>query len=208
MAERVLQLRSGLEEAVRPGRHGRGDGSPGTTLALPTDLKLVSVLARRGGGPDLNQIARDSFGCALPFAPAAGLGRDIAFLWSGPGQWLARAERRCEPDLIAVLRASFGRQASVVEQSDGRTTVQLAGTKARDALAKFCPIDLHPRAFRAGDAALTHLAHVSALLWQIDEQPTYEMIVHRSFALSFLEAILLACGEFGCEVMASTPGKF
>jgi len=78
--------------------------------------------------------------------------------------------------------------------------VRLVGPRARDALAKLCPIDLHPRAFRPGDVALTNLAHMSALLWQVEEMPTYEIAVFRAFAESFFQALIAACAEFGCDV--------
>ena len=59
------------------------------------------------------------------------------------------------------------------------------------------PIDLHPRAFRAGDAAVTTVAHIGAQIWQVDETPTYELIVSRSFAAGFWEWLTDAAAEFG-----------
>jgi sarcosine oxidase subunit gamma len=74
----------------------------------------------------------------------------------------------------------------------------------RDALAKVCTIDLHPSQFHAGRIALTSLGHLPAILWQIDESPAYEIVVPRSFARSFLDALIGASAEFGCEAGSAT----
>ncbi len=95
------------------------------------------------------------------------------------------------------LRATFGNLASVCDQSDGRTVIRVGGERARDVLAKGVPIDLHPRAFRVGDAAVTSVAHISVQFWQVDETPTYEFIVSRSFAVGFWEWLTDSAAEFG-----------
>jgi len=53
---------------------------------------------------------------------------------------------------------------------------------ARAALESGCPIDLHPRVFRAGQCAQTLLARASVILWQLTEEPRYRLLVRPSFA--------------------------
>jgi sarcosine oxidase subunit gamma len=75
----------------------------------------------------------------------------------------------------------------VSDQSDGRGVFRVSGRGAREALAKGVPIDLHPRAFTTGDAAVTLAAHIPIHVWQVDALPTYEIAVARSLATSFLD---------------------
>jgi len=61
---------------------------------------------------------------------------------------------------------------------------------------------LHPRSFGCDSVALTNIAHLSGVIWQVDETPTYEISVFRSFAIHLYEGIITASAEFGCEVLA------
>jgi methylglutamate dehydrogenase subunit D len=60
-------------------------------------------------------------------------------------------------------------------------------------------IDLHPRAFATDFAAATSVAHIAVLLWQVDDRPTYEFAVPRSYALSFWHWLHASAGEYGLE---------
>ena len=73
-------------------------------------------------------------------------------------------------------------------------------------LAKGIAIDLHPRAFKPGDVALTIAAHIGVQLWQVDEAPTYEIAVPRSLAKSLWAWLSASAAEFGYEV-ASGGGR-
>jgi sarcosine oxidase subunit gamma len=99
------------------------------------------------------------------------------------------------------LRTTLAGLAAVCGQSDGRTIVRVAGLRARDALAKGVPIDLHPGAFKPGDAAVTSVAHIGVHFWQIDALPSYEFCVFRSFASSFWQWLAEASAEFGVELI-------
>jgi len=89
--------------------------------------------------------------------------------------------------------------ASLVDQSHGRTLLVLTGPRVRDALAKGVPIDLHPRAFRPGDAASTLIAHIPVHLWQVDDRPSYEFAIARSLAQSFWQWLTAAAAEWGLQ---------
>ena len=69
-------------------------------------------------------------------------------------------------------------------------------------LAKLAPIDLHPRAFRPGDTAMTLFGHIAGQITQIDSAPTYELMVFRGFAESFLQELKTYGAEFGIDVSA------
>ena len=72
--------------------------------------------------------------------------------------------------------------------------------QARDLLAKGVPIDLHPRAFKPGDAAQTQVAHIGVLIAQIDDAPTYELLAARSFTGSLWSWLEASALEFGLEI--------
>ena len=86
--------------------------------------------------------------------------------------------------------------ASVTDQSDGYAVVRVSGPKARDVLAKGFPIDLHHRAFGPADVASTQVAYMGATLWQVDDAPTFEIALFRSFAGSFEHWLTESAAEF------------
>jgi methylglutamate dehydrogenase subunit D len=197
MASLTLAPQSGLQHLAGPSRHETGDGRAGVKVALRRGLALAAVIARRNRLDSLAGRVRDAFAIELPQVPRCVTAGSIGFAWAGAGQWLATADGEDGAAFERRLRATLGDLASVSDQSDGRTIIRIGGVRARDVLAKGVPIDLHPRAFRAGDTAVTTVAHVGVHLWQVDEAPTYELIVSRSFAAGFWEWLTEAAAEFG-----------
>jgi heterotetrameric sarcosine oxidase gamma subunit len=63
-------------------------------------------------------------------------------------------------------------------------------------MVKNTSIDLHPLVFAVGQCALTSVAHMSALVIQVDDAPSYDLFVARSLARSFAHAIEHAYHEF------------
>ncbi|MBV9244561.1 MAG: hypothetical protein JO366_07100 [Methylobacteriaceae bacterium] len=168
------------------------------------DRGLASVAARKNQRAALLAAAKSAFGCDLPTRPRRAFGRDgLSFVWAGPDQWLAMIDHGPVGGIEPRLAASFKGLASVVDQSDGRAVVRIGGARARAALAKGMPIDLHERAFTPGDAALTFFSHINVHIWQVDETPTYEIAVPRSFVGSFWHWLTEASAEFGYEVTGS-----
>ena len=104
-------------------------------------------------------------------------------------------------ELPAMPRRIEGRDIAFVWSGPdhGRTLLRVTGPHVRDALTKGVPIDLHPRAFKPGDAAATLVAHIPVHLWQIDERPTYEFAVARSMAQSFWHWLAASSAQYGLE---------
>lgn len=193
-----LASRSGLETILRAAPSHAGEA--GVRLALRTGLALASVIVRKGQDDALAARVRERFHLDLPRKQKRVEGRGIAFVRTGPGQWLALAEGADGHAFEKSLREALGNAASVSDQSDGRLVLRVSGPKARAAIQKGVLIDLHPRAFRAGDAAVTTIAHLGAALWQIDDAPTYEFAVFRSFAQAFWRWLEEAGAEYGVEI--------
>ena len=158
-------------------------GQPGVVLRERTDLTLAQVGSFRGREQELADAVRSAFGVDLPTSPKRVASGAVAFVWAGPGKWLA----------TSTAGTDFtGLPAAVADQSDGRAVLSISGVKARETLATLISLDLHPRAFAPGDAALTHAASISTLLWQVDDKPTYELVCFRTFAATLWRWIVHA----------------
>jgi heterotetrameric sarcosine oxidase gamma subunit len=166
------------------------------TAAPHETLTMASFAAARGKTDALAEALRAAYGLELPRRPGRAEGNGIAVVWAGLDQWLAIAERGAGRDLETELKPRLAGLASVVDQSDGRVVVRISGPRARDVLAKGLPIDLHPRAFKPGDVAITHASHIGVILWQLDERPTYELAMFRSYADSFAHWLDEAAAEY------------
>jgi len=120
--------------------------------------------------------------------------------WNGPNSWMIIASDeetgRGAGELLQALQVAAGDLGAVVDQSHGRCSLRLSGTRARQVMAKNTAIDLHPRAFGPGRCAMTSVAHMNATIVQVDDVPTYDLFVIRSLARSFAHAIEHACHEF------------
>lgn len=78
--------------------------------------------------------------------------------------------------------------AGIIDLSDSRVGVRIAGPGARTALSALVPLDLHASRFAPGHCAPTMMAHLSVLLLQTGPDE-YEVQCGRSFAGSFLRAV-------------------
>jgi sarcosine oxidase subunit gamma len=168
----------------------------GVSAAPRESLTMASFAAARDRKDDLIAAIRTTYGVELPAGPARVEGRGIAFIWSSPGQWMAIAERGGGRDLESELKKLLGDVAYVVDNSDGRVVCRVSGPRARDVLSKGIPIDLHPRAFKVNDVAITHASHIGVIIWQLDDGPTYELALFRSYADSFAHWLTDAAVEF------------
>ena len=193
-----------LHFAYSPGCLGHREGTPGLVLQELTQFALASVIARKGHAAQVAEAARRAYGASPPSGPAIAAGSDIAFVWSGPDHWLALGPQTTEA-VEARLGAVFGTQASIFDQSGSRVLLELRGQRVRDVLAKGVSIDLHPRAFKTGDAAVTTASHLAVHLWQVADEPVYRLLVVRTWFDSLWRWLAASAAEYGCEVLAPRP---
>ena len=145
-------------------------------------LGLASVLARKG-------VARGAVARALGLDPAEGprcshKDRDT-LIGVGPGSWLLVQEDRTAKFLPALQKA-LGETAWAADQSGAYVVFRIAGPEARTLLQRGVAVDLHPDAFAPGDAAATSIAHITVLLWRLDDAPcAFAVAVSRSYEASF-----------------------
>ena len=133
---------SALQGLALPGRYGAANGGPGVVLSERADLALAAVMVRKGASEALARRVRAVFGLDLPTMPRRAARGSLAFVWAGPGYWLAATAGRDGTSLEELLRHELSNLASISDQSDGRAVVRIAGARARDVLAK-CSRELH-----------------------------------------------------------------
>jgi len=128
---------------------------------------------------------------------------DLRILWLGPDEWWVVAPNEKRVELIDRLRRAFaGQHTAVTDVSESRTVIAISGPAARDVLARGISLDLHPRAFGPGQCAQTGMSKANVLLHQIDNQPSYEITILKSFGDYLWRWIGLIAEDFGLAVKA------
>jgi sarcosine oxidase subunit gamma len=107
-------------------------------------------------------------------------------LWLGPAEFLlvapAESHESVGGELPRALVEALGDGAGqVVDLSANRTTLELAGPRARAVLEKGCSLDLHARVFKTGTAMSTEIGGIPAVLWKTAEEE-YRIFPRASFA--------------------------
>ena len=194
---------SALNGLVKPGIFGREiAGGPGITLSERPYLSIIQVAAYAETAVETGAVIQDLLGVAPPTEPnRLILAGSIQICWIGPHKWwIVDTNQRHSADSLA---RQLGASAAVTAQGHGRSCIRLSGLNARDLLAKGCTLDFHASRFSAGHCAQTSLGHVNALINYIDDEPTFDLFVLRSYAVSFWEWTTDAAREFGYKVIPS-----
>ncbi len=153
--------------------------------------------------PAFSAAVRDVLGFDLPTTPNRVASKDnVTALWLGPDEWLIVSAPGRETDLAAGLRRGLaGQHFAVVDVSEGRTVLVVTGRRAREALQKGTPMDLHPRLFQTGHCAQTALTKANVILHQTSDDPRYEIYVAISFADYLWNWLERAADEYGLAVI-------
>ncbi|MEW6630510.1 MAG: sarcosine oxidase subunit gamma family protein [Pseudomonadota bacterium] len=206
MAEFSWNTQSPLESALVPGHHGATATQGGVTLEELRDISLVQIMARRGRMVETATAARTVFGIEPPTSPGAKVGQNATLIWSGPDQFIAFSARSGD-DQFSKLSEAFAGVASLSDQSDGRCLIRIGGPSARQALAKFCSLDLDDAVFPLGAAATTSIDHTAMNIWRDvdskDGQAVFNLLVFTSFADSLWHTILDSCLEYGVRASSA-----
>jgi len=148
--------------------------------------KRFGYLNLRGDGADtafLGGVQRQ-MGFPLPLGPNTTTENESnAALWLGPDEWLLITPLGDEAAVAAGLRQALdGLFFAVTDITHGQTVIRLSGPKVRDVLSKGCSLNLHPKTFGPGRCAQTLLAKVGVTIRWVDDRPSLDVIVRRSFA--------------------------
>ncbi|MCW0214842.1 MAG: sarcosine oxidase subunit gamma [Pseudonocardia sp.] len=187
-------------------RTGPLDGWAGRFAELPDSVTIMAEpfhamvdvrLAPDGTGrpaPGLPGSVAAAVGTTPPEPGTWTDGEQAAAIWLGPDEWLVTSPFTPPAELEAAVRGPGG---AAVDVSAQRTTIRLRGAHARDVLETGCAIDLHPRSFPAGAAAVTTLGQAGVVLLALDGAGTdYRILVRSSFAGYLAEWLIDAATEF------------
>lgn len=150
------------------------------TVRERAGLNFASVMARKGvSAAELGK----AFGLPkLPETPSSARLDSLSFWGTGPGNWLAIADR-FDPEWPKRLETLTGPLASISDQSGSYVLFELSGPGARIALQRGVAVDLDPQIFIPGCVATSVIAHIGVILHHADAG--YEVAVFRSYAGSF-----------------------
>ena len=151
-----------------------------------SEWPFLGHLNLRGDSADtgFTDAAGAVLGLALPTEPnTVAAGGEIVALWLGPDEWLVVTPPGTQAWLSESLEAVLeGMHVAVTDVTGGQTVITLSGPRARDVLSKGCPLDLHPSVFKPGHCAQTLVAKANVTIRCVDDLPSFELIVRRSFA--------------------------
>ena len=183
------------------------------------------------------EAVREALGQPLPVAPNTFTQGVCRVFWLGPDEWLvmtkpgveepSAGERegvrppRKEPLAPRLADALLGRACALTDLTGGQICIRLSGGNARDALAKGCTLDFHPRVFRPGQCAQTVLGKASMLICLSRHGPDpdssgdamaeddssrachgefFDIVVRRTFAEYAAEWLYRSAEEYGVSV--------
>ena len=164
------------------GKTTTGLGTPGVQLEVRPGYGYLNLRGDPGDEQFL-QAVQAALGQPLPTVANTFTAGENTQFWLGPDEWLLVTGPGKENGMAERLEKSLSGQChSLVDVTGGQILLRLRGSQVRKVLAKGCTLDLHPRAFKVGQCAQTTLAKTSMLIAQVDDTPTFDIIVRRSFA--------------------------
>lgn len=200
----MAEAHEGPIGSTRPGRYGAA-GS-GVALAEGTIASAWNVQGDPTR-PAFIEEAHRLFELTLPLAPNTTARSDkVTALWLGPTSWLlAGGAASALIDFAAKRDALNTAGGALFDVSAGRVAWTISGPRAMDVLAKGCTLDFHPRAFATGTCAQSVFGHVNVLIDKRNDEPTFSMMVARSFARHVWHALCEAGAQYGYDVLPPRP---
>jgi methylglutamate dehydrogenase subunit D len=175
----------------------------GGANALKVEERLdlgMATLMSRGDDRALEARIHGGFGLRLPLGPQRVSNGVEAFIGIGPGVWLAVFEG-AGPFMACDLASSLAGLAFVADQTSAYAVLRVAGVSARDVLSRGAFIDFDPSVFGPGSAAVTMISHIGVNIWQIDDAPTFDVALFRSYAGSFWHWMMTTCAAHGINLI-------
>jgi heterotetrameric sarcosine oxidase gamma subunit len=146
-------------------------------------------MARKDKAIALAAAINAAFGLDLPPPGRWAAGPEADAIWVQPGGWLLESEPAAPGALRARVAAATEGLGVAVDQSSGRSVIRFAGPPVRSVVATCCRLDLHPRAFGPGSAAMTRVARVACGIRLVDATPTFDLIIGSTYARWLIEEL-------------------
>jgi len=185
-----------MSEPVSALNHARFDG-----LALVEECGLQGMITLRGdlSASALKSGATKASGTRMPKQGMATVSGDSGLAWMSPDELLVLCPYEEVTDRLDALNTKLGEAfALAVNVSDARAIFRVSGAGTREVLAKLCPVDMSPDAFKPGMFRRTRMAQVSAAFW-MDEDSSIRIICFRSVA-EYVFGVLKAAAQPGSGV--------
>lgn len=170
-------------------------------LAIIEECGLQGMITLRGdlSARALKAGATHAGGVKMPGQGKANVTGQNGLCWMSPDEVLVLCPHGEVHDRLEALNTKLGDMfALAVNVSDARAMFRVCGPAARDVLAKLCPVDMSPEAFRPGMFRRTRMAQVSAAFW-MDEDENISIICFRSVA-DYVFGALKAAAQMGSDV--------
>ena len=127
---------------------------PALMCGWPAGLSIVNL---RGDplDPAFCQAVERALHVTLPTQPCSTAHDAVTrIVWAGPDDWFVISSSHAPDALCALLREQLrGQHCAVTDVTSGYRVLRMRGSRAREALAQGCPLDLHPKAFKVGQSA-------------------------------------------------------
>ncbi len=158
-------------------------------LRASAELALVSIALPIGGEDAARTAIRAAYGCDLPeVGKACVTPKGPAQLARmGPDQALVLFEHT-EPDAESRVAKALNGAAYTTDQTDVWVALEIEGPRARAALERICPVDLHDEAFAVMDVARTMMEHLGVIILRSDAEK-WLLLSASSSAGSFRHAL-------------------
>ncbi len=185
MVEPVYKRRSVWQGLVDAGSYGKAVAHAGLHVRLLDHAFAASVLCPAGEP------------ATASLCPGRRYSREgVQILPMAPDQFFIESETMPSKECLGRL---FGAQATVIDQTGSRASVQLSGPNVLDVLAKGVMIDCDPLAFPAGSGRVTLLGPLSVQI-SVDAEGVFELSCMRSMAGDMWHWIETAAGQYGIAV--------
>ena len=170
-------------------------------IASVSDCGPAGMITLRGdlSSASLQKAAGAASGQAMPAPHRISGGLDAGLAWMSPDELLVLCPYAAVGQRLADLESGLeSSHALAVDVSDARAVLRVSGLRAREVLAKLCPVDLAPSAFGPGQFRRTRMAQIPAALWMRDAD-TFHVVCFRSVT-DYAFAVLKVAAQPGSEV--------
>ena len=197
------EVRSALQSGYPvPGHYGP-EHLQGVTLQEDLTRDLVQVTAWAAQCAAVAAALEEALSIAPPKSCGVATTNDMTTLFQvAPGRYWVSAPReaRLMDKLSARIDSDLG---AVTDLGHSRTTLRISGPAAREVLARGFAIDLDPTQFGPGAFAQTIVHHIGVMVHRPgDDEALFELLVLRTYALSFWEWLFDTAQSFGCTLEA------
>jgi heterotetrameric sarcosine oxidase gamma subunit len=162
-------------------------------------VDIVEIAPFRGRSAEMQSLL-EARGSRLPPIGHVAVMADRWVLCVRPGRWLLLQSRGGPGVSAARWESDCAGIATAVDLTSALTVLDLAGTAAREMLARGCRLDLDPGAFPAGRAARTLMAQVPVILAM--RASGVVLLTPSTTARHLREWLVATAGPFGLDPQA------